>query len=189
MHSNLPNRHVFRTDRRSFLKTAAGAVMLPAVWTGRSALGAESKNDRIGVAAIGTSRYRPGTWGNPNEFDGRGTTIARQAAEFGEIVGVADVNQGFADFFAQNYGNRCPTYSDYRRLLDRKDVDAVIIGTPDHWHAKMAVDAMRAGKDVYCEKPLSLTIDEGKILCRVVKETGAVFQVGTQQRTEFDGFF
>ena len=189
MHRRQSNQHVARTERRLFLKTAAGAVLFPAVWTGRSARGAESKNDRIGVAAIGTSRYRPGTWGNPNEFDGRGTTIARQAAEFGELVGVADVNQQFASFFAENYGNRCPTYSDYRQLLDRKDVDVVIIGTPDHWHAKMAVDAMRAGKDVYCEKPLSLTIDEGKLLCRVAKETGAVFQAGTQQRTEFDQVF
>lgn len=189
MHSSISNEQVFRTDRRSFLKTAAGAVMFPAVWTGRSALGAESKNDRIGVAAIGTSRYRPGTWGNPNEFDGRGTTIARQAAEFGDLVAVADVNQHFARFFSENYGNRCPTYSDYRQLLDRKDVDVVIIGTPDHWHTKMAVDAMLAGKDVYCEKPLTLTIDEGKLLCRVVKETGAVLQVGTQQRTEYDQIF
>jgi myo-inositol 2-dehydrogenase / D-chiro-inositol 1-dehydrogenase len=113
-------KQVFRTDRRSFLKVAAGAIALPAVWTGCSALGSESKNDRIGVGAIGTSRYRPGTWGNPDEFDGRGTTIARQAAEFGDIVAVADVNKHFADYFSENYGNRCQTYSDYRHLLDRK---------------------------------------------------------------------
>jgi myo-inositol 2-dehydrogenase / D-chiro-inositol 1-dehydrogenase len=189
MCGSIAEKQVCRTDRRSFLKVAAGAIALPSVWTARGARGAESKNDRIGVGAIGTSRYRPGTWGNPNEFDGRGTTIARQAAEFGDILAVADVNKPYADFFAENYGNRCPTYSDYRHLLDRKDIDVVIIGTPDHWHAKMAVDAMRAGKDVYCEKPLTLTIDEGKILCRVVKETGAVLQVGTQQRTEYDDVF
>ncbi len=175
--------------RREFLKTATAAmaaVALPAVWTGPSALGAESKNDRIGVAAIGTSRYQPGTWGNPNEFVGRGTTIARQAAALGDMRAVADVNKRFAGYFSKHYAHGCETYSDYRKVLDRKDVDAVIIGTPDHWHAKIAVDAMRAGKDVYCEKPLTLTIDEGKIICRVAKQTDAVFQVGTQQRSEHD---
>ena len=173
------------STRRGFLKTAAGAVMLPAAWIGRSTLGTESKNDRIGVAAIGTSRYQPGIWGAKKEFDGRGTTIARQAGAFGDMLAVADVNKRFAGFFSENYANRCAVHADYRHVLDRKDIDAVTIGTPDHWHAKIAVDAMRAGKDVYCEKPLTLTINEGKVICRVAKETGAVFQVGTQQRSEY----
>ena len=183
------NNQPSRTTRRTFLKSAAAAasaLAVPGIWTGRSALGAESKNDRIGVAAIGTSRYQPGLYGSTKEFDGRGTTIARQAGKCGDMRAVADVNKRFADFFSKNFGNGCEAYSDYRKVLDRKDVDAVTIGTPDHWHTKIAVDAMRAGKDVYCEKPLTLTVDEGKILCRVAKETGAVFQVGTQQRSEYD---
>ena len=175
--------------RRAFLKTATGAAAafaVPTIWTGQSAMGVESKNDRIGVAAIGTSRYQPGLYGEPREFDGRGTTIARQAGKLGHIRAVADVNMRFAEFFSKKYAGGCKTYTDYRHVLDRKDVDAVTIGTPDHWHTKIAIDAMRAGKDVYCEKPLTLTIDEGKILCRVTKETGAVLQVGTQQRSEYD---
>jgi predicted dehydrogenase len=75
-------------------------------------------------------------------------------------------------------------YEDYRRLLDRKDIDVVTIVTPDHWHSKIAIDAMRAGKDVYCEKPLTLTIHEGKQIRKVLQETKRVFQVGTQQRSE-----
>ena len=75
-------------------------------------------------------------------------------------------------------------YEDYRKLLDRKDIDVVTIVTPDHWHSKIAIDAMQAGKDVYCEKPLTLTIDEGKQILKVLNETGSVFQVGTQQRSE-----
>ncbi len=77
------------------------------------------------------------------------------------------------------------SHEDYRHVLDRKDIDAVVIGTTDHWHTKIAIDAMRAGKDVYCEKPLTLTIREGEQIEKVLKETGRVFQVGTQQRTEF----
>lgn len=75
------------------------------------------------------------------------------------------------------------TYNDYRKVLERDDIEAVMIATPDHWHTKIAVEAMYAGKDVYCEKPLTLTIAEGKLIEKVVKETGRVFQVGTMQRS------
>ncbi len=80
-------------------------------------------------------------------------------------------------------------YEDYRRVLDRQDINAVFVATPDHWHTKIAIDAMRAGKDVYCEKPMTLTIREGQQMLRVMRETGRVVQVGTQQRTEFDHMF
>lgn len=74
-------------------------------------------------------------------------------------------------------------YADYRRLLERSDINAVIIAVPDHWHAKTYIDAMRAGKDVYGEKPLTLFLNQGRNLVRVVQETGAVFQTGSQQRS------
>jgi predicted dehydrogenase len=86
-------------------------------------------------------------------------------------------------------GKKADGYKDYRKILERDDIDAVMIATPDHWHTKIAVEAMLAGKDVYCEKPLTLAIDEGKLIERIVKQTGRVCQVGTMQRTEFDGRF
>ena len=76
------------------------------------------------------------------------------------MVAVADVDLRHASFFAKEYDDRCEIYQDYRKLLDRQDIDAVTSGTPEHWHVKIAIDAMRSGKHVYCEKPLTLTIEE-----------------------------
>ena len=173
--------------RRQFLKSAAAvagaSLAAPYFWSSRRAR-AESANDRLGVGSIGTSIYTD-KWGTPGKQDGRGAVIGHQAGRVGNMVAVADVNRLYAEAFASRYGGRCRVYGDYRKLLDRKDVDVVTIGTPDHWHSRIAIDAMRAGKDVYCEKPLTLCIDEGKKICKVARETGRVFQVGTQQRSEY----
>src|SRR5262249_40901785 len=83
----------------------------------------------------------------------------------------------------------CKTYNDFRELLARDDIDGVVIATPDHWHAIPAIAAARAGKHIYCEKPLSRTIGEGRAMVRAVRESQVVFQTGSQQRTEFGGRF
>ena len=80
-------------------------------------------------------------------------------------------------------------YRDYRELLEKEKPEVVTIGTPDHWHVPISIAALRAGADVYCEKPLTLTIQEGIDISKVVQETGRVFQVGTQQRSENDNRF
>src|SRR5207244_7253267 len=89
----------------------------------------------------------------------------------------------------QGGSRECALFSDYRRLLENRDINAVTIGTPDHWHALVAIAAMRAGKDVYCEKPMTLTIEESKLVARVARETRKIFQVGTQQLTDMAGKF
>ncbi|NMC18901.1 MAG: Gfo/Idh/MocA family oxidoreductase [Thermogutta sp.] len=147
---------------------------MPHLWLGRLAW-AEAPNERLNVASIGVG--------------GRGTDIGRQAASLGNMVACADVHRKNAEAFAKPYEGRCEIYTDYRKVLDRRDVDAVTIGTPDHWHVKIAIDAMKAGKDVYCEKPLTLTIEESKLICEAVQKTAKVFQVGTQQRSEFNNMF
>jgi predicted dehydrogenase len=159
--------------RRDFLKigsVTAGSALVP-YFFGNGQVRAESKNDRPIVGAIG--------------LGGRGNAINRQAREFGDIVAVCDVDKTHLSRALGLTGGKGKAYTDYRKLLEREDIEAVTIATPDHWHAKIAIDAMLAGKDVYCEKPLTLTIDEGKQICEVVKKTGAVFQVGTNQRSEW----
>ncbi len=177
-------------NRRTILQTAAAASAAPAIWTSRTGHAAQNggKPKRLNVAAIGTSIYEDRYTGK-GEFPGRGAVVGHQAGERADMVAVADVNTRNAAFFAERYNGNCKTYRDYREMLDAEDIDAVTIGTPDHWHAKIAIDCLRAGKHVYCEKPLTLTIREGQQICKVVEETGLTFQVGTQQRSEFDNIF
>jgi len=167
------------STRRRFLQhAAAGGMFLPYVFTGGRA-GAASPNDRFNVLAVGVR--------------GRGAAVAIGAAHYGKVVASADVDSASSESFltrlAEYQKDKPAVYRDYREALERADVDVVTIGTPDHWHAKILVDSLRAGKDVYCEKPMTLTIDEGKLVSRVVRETGGVVQIGTQQRSEYEGRF
>lgn len=130
-----------------------------------------SRSDRFRIGAIGLRH--------------QGAVITENALPFGDVVAMCDVDRKVAEMARDRLGGKADIYEDYRHLLDRQDIDAVMIAVPDHWHTAMAVAACRAGKAVYCEKPLTLTIDEGKLLCKVVKETNAVFQVGTWQRSDY----
>ena len=155
--------------RRQFVQTSAGALALAATpyWSLRAAAD-ESKNNRPLVGSIG--------------LGGQGTGIARRASEFGDVVAVCDVQRQHAERAKNEHFNAAEIHEDYRKLLDRNDIEVVTIGTPDHWHTPIALAALAAGKHVYCEKPLTLTIDEGKQLVAAVKKSGKVMQVGTQQR-------
>jgi len=152
---------------------AAGAasIMLPST---NRALGYQSPNDRPVFGTIGLRN--------------QGWAITRKSFKFADFAALADVDSKVlgtnVDNTEKGQNKKPDTYKDYRKILERKDIDAVMVATPDHWHTKVVVEAMYAGKDVYCEKPLTLTIDEGKLIEKVVKETGRVFQVGTMQRTE-----
>ena len=180
-----------KNSRRDFLKstgaTASAAFAAPYLLRNPKVL-TDSPNDKLRFAAIGTSVYTD-RYEGPGDHPGRGHYVAMQAAKLGEMVAVADVNRRSAEFFAKNFDGNCKIYSDYRELLANEDIDAVTIGTPDHWHVKISIDCLRAGKNVYCEKPLSLTIREGQQACKVAKETGKVFQIGTQQRSEYKQVF
>jgi predicted dehydrogenase len=155
-------------SRRRFLAAMAAAGAAGAgYWFGRRPV-------RLALVGAGT----------------QGNSLARSAAEaywfggpYGRIVAVCDVDVERARAAWQQYCPRREAYTDYRKALERDDVEAVLVATPDHWHAKIAHDALHAGKAVYCEKPLGLTIAEGQLLVRTVGQTGGVFLGGTQQRT------
>ena len=159
--------------RRQFVGgVAAGSAGL-LLSSGNRAFGYQSPNDRPVFATIGLRN--------------QGWYITSASFGFADFAALADVDANVlgvnVEKVKEKQSGAPDAYSDYRKILDRKDIDAVMIATPDHWHTKIAVEAMLAGKDVYCEKPLTLTIDEGKLIEKVVKETGRVFQVGTMQRT------
>jgi predicted dehydrogenase len=143
-------------------------------------------NDRIVMGAIGTgTNYRRRGSGQAVHGE-RGVQIMRDAmGQRGvQMTAVCDVDAPNKDFAANIVGRDCRKYEDFRELLNNRDIDAVTIGTPDHWHALIAIAAMRAGKDVYCEKPLTLTHEEGVAMVRVARETRKVFQTGSQQRSD-----
>lgn len=170
------------TTRREFLKQSAAAgalVSAPMIWTRRSF--GQDANSKPTVASIGVG----GSRGRYNQ----GGHIARRAAKLGQMIAVCDVDDRHTAEFNADFDGKLNMYRDYRELFDKEQPDVVTIGTPDHWHVPIAITALRAGCDVYCEKPLTLTIAEGIEVRRVVEETGRVFQVGTQQRSENDRRF
>jgi predicted dehydrogenase len=159
--------------RRSFLHTAAGALAAPYVLPGR-ALGQGDKapaSDRITMGFIGVGGMGGGHLGGM--VGNRGV----------EVLAVCDVDEGRRNEAKARVGEHCAAYNDYRELLDRDDIDSVVISTPDHWHALTTIHACEAGKDVYCEKPLSLTIEEALRMIDAVRRYGRVFQTGSQQRS------
>ena len=174
-------------NRRTFLRSTACGYSMFLTKPLRSAPKFNTRlnaNDEPGIGYIGTGiRYHSAL--NDAMSFGSGSAIADvDMIQLGRAVQVARTRQ------RQN--NRPITISaheDYRSVLDNKSVDVVFIASPDHWHTKQAIDAMRAGKDVYCEKPLTLTIEEGEQLEKVMKKTGRILQVGTQQRTQFNQRF
>ena len=167
-------------DRRGFLKKTAIAgtaatipysLTVPKVHAGET----QPKADKMPIGLIGAG--------------GMGVGNMNAAADMVEVVAIADADSGRMDAANKKLSKgKADTYKNYQEILDRDDIKILHIATPDHWHTKPLIEAMQAGKDVYCEKPLTLTIDEGKQIRKVQKETGRIVQVGTQQRSTFNLF-
>ncbi|MGI9457627.1 MAG: Gfo/Idh/MocA family protein [Aeoliella sp.] len=169
------------SNRRQFLKTsslAASAAAVPYFSWSPKAFANQDKNDRPRIGCIGVGS--------------RGTPDAHAHARFGDVIAVCDVDMRHClrakhhDGIGKGYAD---AYEDYRRVLDRDDVDVVSIVTTDQWHVKIAVEALEAGKHVFCEKPLSLTLEENQLIRNACKKhNDLTFFVGTQQRSSKDRF-
>lgn len=162
-------------SRRAFLRNGAaataaaamGPTIIPSyVWAGPVA-----PSDKITLGFIGVGGM------------GQGHLHSFVANPRARVLAVADPYGPHREQARSHVGPGCDAYVDYRQLLARRDIDAVVIATPDHWHALTAVHACEAGKDVFCEKPLSLTIEDGRAMRDAARRYGRVFQVGSQQRT------
>ena len=174
-------------SRRGFLDRSLAALTLAGLplWYAREVMaeqrgarrGAQKAkklgpNDQIVMAAIGVG--------------GQGTGIMKAAKKKAGVkfVAVCDLDDDRRKKAADEVGSDCHQYKDFRELLAKEHLDAVTIGTVDHWHALTSIAAMKAGCDVYCEKPLSLTIEEGKAMVKAARKYDRVFQTGSQQRSD-----
>ncbi len=170
-------------NRRSFIKRSAsltaGSIAFPYVISS-SAMGAESNisaANKITVGCIGLGWMGPANMNN---------LLAKPQAK---VIAVCDIDSNHLENAKQTvnkrYGNKdCASYSDFREVLARKDIDAVCLSLPDHWHSIIAIEAAKAGKDIYGEKPFSHTLNEGRAMVNAVKKYGIVWQTGSWQRSQ-----
>lgn len=160
-------------DRRSFLKAAgamvAGANLQMLAAEPKQAGGSVAANDHLQIALIGAGGQ------------GQGDTKVAVQVPGVKLVAVADCYDGRLAHSKELWGSDVFTTRDYREVLARKDIDAVIIATPDHWHKQAAVDAMKAGKDVYCEKPMIHLYEDGPVMIETARATKRILQVGSQR--------
>lgn len=164
-------------SRRKFIKTSGAGTAAVAALTAPSPAKAMGANDRIRIGFIGTGRRGFGV-------HVKSLTELRKLGEKIDLVAVSDVytehRDQTVDYIKEHLGTTVKTFADHRDLLASDDIDAVCIGTPDHWHARQTIDALKAGKHVYCEKPMTHSIDESADVVREWKESGLVMQVGVQ---------
>jgi hypothetical protein len=189
--------------RRKFLRQTGGVLgaalgvptFIPASALGRA--GAIAPSERItmgfiGVGGQGTGHLLGGAWtyltgGYAARKDVQVLATCDVRRERREMTR-QKVNEHYRDVYGEKF-TPCKAYTDFRQVLDRPDIDAVLIATPAHWHATMAVMAAQAGKDMYCEKPSAVTIAESQQMLAAVQRYGRVYQAGTQQRSEYGGKF
>lgn len=169
------------SSRRDFLKQSSVAAAATSVayfpWS-QKAFANQSANDRPRIGCVG--------------LGGMGTGDARQHARFGDVVAVCDVDLGHAERANKDEKigkGKADVYTEYRKLIERDDIDVVSVVTPDHWHVKIAIEALEAGKHVFCQKPLTLTLEENQLIRKACqKHENKTFFVGTQQRSTKDKF-
>lgn len=155
-------------SRRTFLRSSTALLSAAAAQESRARAGA---NDRVNLAFIG--------------FGKRGNELRRAFETLPDVnmVAVADLYDGYLQNAREVINDNIQTTKEYRAILDRKDVDAVAIATPEHWHLQMVLDAFSAGKDIYCEKPMTFAVEEGHLIMEAAKKSDRILQIGSQMKT------
>lgn len=174
-------------NRRQFAKTAALAAAVPFLLPAR--VWANPPSKRLTLGFIGMGKMSEGHLGGFLGYDDVQVLAIAEVAKIRRDNGIERVHKAYAKQRESGTYKGCDGYNDFRRLLARKDIDAVLIGTPDHWHTIPAVLAAKAKKDIYCEKPLTVTVAEARAVVNAARANNVVFQTGSQQRTEFGGKF
>lgn len=194
--ASISRRRFLRRSAIAITTTLAAPTIIPASALGRG--GARAPSERItmgfiGVGGQGSGHLLGGAW----TYVPGGYSARRDV----QVLAVCDVwkdrretaarrvNENYAEIFGTGKYQSCEAYRDYRDVLARADIDAVLIASPVHWHGVMAIQAAKAGKDIYCEKPTAITIRESQAIKAAVQRYGRVFQAGTQQRSEYGGKF
>ncbi len=178
-----------RLNRRRFVKSMAAASIAGPAIVSLARAGETAANDRINLAVIGNGMMGRGHLNNFLGYDDVQVVaicdVVRERLEHG----LKTVEDRYAKKKERASYKGCDGYKDFRDVLARKDIDAVLIATPDHWHATQAAMAAAAKKDIYCEKPLTQNIVEGRQLVEAIRRNQVIFQTGSQQRSEFGGKF
>ncbi len=171
--------------RRSFLKATAAtsAVIAAPTIVPSTVFGADAPSNRINLGFVGIGKQSSGHLGYFLGKPGNQVVAVCDVEKSRLELAKSTTEKKYASLGRESYKG-CAAYNDHRELVARKDIDAIVIGTPDHWHTAIIIDACKAGKDVYCEKPLTLTIDEAHKAIQVVRKYKRVFQTGSQQRSE-----
>jgi hypothetical protein len=194
--STVTRRHFLRQTTTAVAAAFAAPAIIPASALGRA--GAMPPSERVTMGFIGV-----GGQGSGHLLGGAWTYVAGGYAgrKDVQVLAVCDVwrdrrekarkkvNDHYTEVYGKGGYKSCEAYTDFRLLLERADIDAVLIATPAHWHATMAAMAAAAGKDIYCEKPSAVTVRESQAMLAAVRRYGRVYQAGTQQRSEYDGKF
>ncbi len=177
----MTHKHI---NRRDFLKTAAAAVGIPYV-VPASVMGRGAPSERIGIGFIACGKQSKHLMRSFLNAAGTQVVAACDVDKLKLERGKGIVEKHYAEKGKGSYKG-CATYGDFRELLARDDIDAVVISTPDHWHAVTCARAAQAGKDIFCEKPLTQTIAEAQTLVRTVRKYNRVFQTGSMQRSSWN---
>lgn len=194
--SNISRRAFLRACAITTSAVATFPALIPASALGRAGLVPPSERVTMGFIGIGGQ-------GGGHLLGGAWTYVAGGYAGRNDVqvLAVCDVwrdrreraarqvNDNYTQKYGQGNYKSCEAYVDFRQVLDRAEIDAVLIASPAHWHATMAVMAAQAGKDIYCEKPTAVTVQESKVVLAAVRRYGRVYQAGTQQRSEYGGKF